>query len=169
MTQKNPIKNSQIFDQNTDDQKKDSFAADDIEKLVGIKISAGVLNKSQKESQEKTEKNDKTDNDRPATTYKHIGAQYTFEDFSHLIKPKSDQKLVFNNGLEFLYALNKAKHEFNLNHQSEFLNHYYKRHNEYRSRRDELGGYISPNDWKAFIDRLEQIIKITARRKKTEN
>lgn len=148
--------------------KKDTI--DEIERLVGIKINtepqksatSGISPLKKSENPAKTAPNTSA---RKPIEKKNL-ATYTFEDFSHLIKAKKQQKLVFTNNLEFLYALNRAKHDFNTTHQSEFLRHYSKKNSEYRSRRDELGGHISPSDWKRFIDHLENIIKVTKRRRK---
>ena len=97
---------------------------------------------------------------------KNLGTVYTFEEFSHLIKHHPPQKLIFKDSLEFLYALNQAKYEFNTTYQSDFLKTYSKKQNDYRSRRDELGGHISSEDWKRFIQHLEEIIKITKIRRR---
>lgn len=146
--------------------KKDSFGSDEIEKLVGIKISVNTPKK-----QNEADYSEKIAHTAPAAqsirTAKVL-AEYTFEDFSHLIKPKKNQKLVFKDSLEFLYALNQAKYDFNNANQSEFLQ-YHKRQNDYRSRRDELGGYISKLEWNNFINRLEEIIRITKLRRKKRN
>ena len=152
-------------------EKKDSIGSDDLERLIGIKISVTAPSKQDKSM--KTTQNIGGNATKTAPAFgsrkheaKAQGTVYTFEEFSHLIKQKNTQKLVFTDGLEFLYALNQAKHEFNTTHQSEFLKTYIKKNNEYRSRRDELGGFISSEDWKKFISHLEQIIKITKIRRK---
>lgn len=146
--------------------KKDSFGPEEIERLVGIKLS---INTPKKDSNyEYTEKVAQTAPAAQSIRTAKVLAEYTFEDFSHLIKPKKPQKLVFKDSLEFLYALNQAKYDFNSANQSEFL-HYHKRQNDYRSRRDELGGHISRVEWKSFIDRLEDIIRITKTRRKKRN
>ncbi|OMJ70983.1 hypothetical protein SteCoe_30910 [Stentor coeruleus] len=153
--------------------KKDSFAADDIERLVGIKISVNTPNKTLASARAPIPNSEKTAQTAPAATARKVtqkttGATYTFEEYSHLVKPNKNQKLVFKDSLEFLYALNQAKYEFNTTHQSEFLKNYNKKHNDYRSRRDELGGHISQDEWKRFIGNLEQIIRITKKRRRNK-
>lgn len=146
-------------------EKKDTIPSDDLEKLVGIKINVPANENPVKTTQifNRQTAPAKLSQKPPM---KSPGTLYTFGEFSHLIKQKMPPKLVFNDGLEFLYALNHAKHEFNTTHQSEFLKTYSKRFNEYRSRRDELGGFISQDDWKKFIFNLEQIIRVTKNRRK---
>ena len=141
--------------------KKESFGTEEIEKLVGLKIAATP----KRPGNEEQEKNARTAPVQMRKNEMKVLAEYTFKDFSHLIKPRKPQKLVFKDSLEFLYALNQAKYDFNKSNQSEFLS-YSKQSNDYRSRRDELGGYISRDEWKKFIERLEEIIQITKSRRK---
>ena len=125
-------------------EKKDSFVSDEIERLVGLKITVGQpVDHRIKTNRQAAENVAQTAPVLATRQPKNNFGTYTFEDFSHLIRQKNSQKLVFNDGLEFLYALNQAKYEFNTTYQSEFLKNYNKKHNEYRSRRDELGGAIS--------------------------
>lgn len=78
---------------------------------------------------------------------KVIPAEYNFEEYAHLLQQsKKPEKVVFYDNLEFFYALNKAKHEFNKTYQSEFIRNYNKNAEDYRSRRDELEGAISGHD-----------------------
>ena len=146
--------------------KKDSFGSEEVERLVGIKLSINTPKKDN--NHEYTEKVAQTAPAAQSIRTAKVLAEYTFQDFSHLIKPKKTQKLVFKDSLEFLYALNQAKYDFNSANQSEFLQ-YHKTQNEYRSRRDELGGHISKVEWKNFIDRLEDIVRITKTRRKKRN
>jgi hypothetical protein len=60
----------------------------------------------------------------------------------------------------------RLKKEFNEKHRSDYLR-YMHLDLPYHSRRDELGGVISEQDWTAFVRRLEGVIdKVKAKRRK---
>ncbi|CAG9323982.1 unnamed protein product [Blepharisma stoltei] len=104
---------------------------------------------------------------RTTLTAKVIPAEYTFEDYAHLLQqPKKPEKMVFYDNLEFFCALNKAKHEFNKTYQSEFIRNYKMKNDDYRSRRDELEGVITDQDWREFIQRLENLLNLTKKRRR---
>ena len=150
-----------------DSKTQSSIINTDIEQLVGVKII--LPNEKLTTFLPKIDKiNDKKSNLDFLSQIKpkKVETVYSLEKYNHIIKGAKVQKTVFNNEIEYLYALNQTKYDFNNINQSEFLKKYNFIKNEYRSRRDELGGTISSQEWKAFIYRLEEIIKITARRRK---
>ena len=154
-------------------EKDESGESEDIERLVGIKLSVNETTRENKSigiTKRIKERSAQTaqETSRQKVSLNKTKAIYTFEEFSHLIKYNNSQKLAFEDNLEYLCALNQAKHEFNTNYQSNFLTTYNKRKNEYRSRRDELKGHISTENWKKFIQNLEEIIKITNKKKRNK-
>lgn len=59
--------------------------------------------------------------------------------------------------IEYNYILVRLKRDFNEAHKSDYMK-YMNLQLPYHSRRDEIGGAISPEEWTNFIDRLEGII-----------
>jgi len=67
--------------------------------------------------------------------------------------------------IEYNYILVRLKRDFNENHKSEYLK-YMNLQLPYHSRRDEIGGAITHEEWGNFIDRLEGIIDRVQKRRK---
>jgi hypothetical protein len=68
--------------------------------------------------------------------------------------------------IEYNYLIVRLKKEFNEKHRSDYLR-YMHLDLPYHSRRDELGGVISEEDWGNFQRRLEGVIdRIKTKRKK---
>jgi hypothetical protein len=59
--------------------------------------------------------------------------------------------------VEYNYLMVRLRKEFNDKHKSNYLK-YMALNLPYHSRRDEVGGAISENDWNNFVTRLEGII-----------
>ena len=59
----------------------------------------------------------------------------------------------------------RLKKEFNEKHRSEYLK-YMHLDLPYHSRRDELGGVITTEDWDTFIQRLEGVITRVKRKRR---
>lgn len=86
---------------------------------------------------------------------------YLFEDGK--IPP---ELLKITDPIEYNYLIVRLKKEFNDKHKSEYLK-YMHLDLPYHSRRDEIGGIISDQDWTAFTRRLEGVIdKIKQKRKR---
>ena len=93
-------------------------------------------------------------------------AVYDFKPYAHLLRPDNmPEKMEYEDPMEFLYALNVLKFKYNKAHESEFLRAT-ERENVYESRRDELGGAIEQQDWEAFIQRIERLARVRARRRR---
>jgi hypothetical protein len=68
--------------------------------------------------------------------------------------------------VEYNYLMVRLRKEFNDKHKSNYLK-YMALNLPYHSRRDEVGGAISDNDWQNFVTRLEGIIqKVSKKRSK---
>ena len=67
--------------------------------------------------------------------------------------------------IEYNYLLVRLRKEFNEKHKSNYLR-YMNLQLPYHSRRDEVGGTITEDDWNNFVDRLEGIIKKVDRKRK---
>jgi hypothetical protein len=65
--------------------------------------------------------------------------------------------LTITDPIEYNYLLLRLKKEFNEKHRSEYLR-YMHLDLPYHSRRDDLGGVISDEDWASFVRRLDNII-----------
>jgi hypothetical protein len=93
-------------------------------------------------------------------------ALYDFKPYAHLLRPDNmPEKMEYEDPMEYLYALNMLKFRYNKAHESEFLRAT-ERPNVYESRRDELGGAIERKDWEAFIQRVERLARVRARRRR---
>jgi hypothetical protein len=74
--------------------------------------------------------------------------------------------LQITDPIEYNYLIVRLKKEFNEKHRSDYLR-YMHLDLPYHSRRDELGGVITNQDWTAFVRRLEVVIdKVKAKRSK---
>ena len=67
--------------------------------------------------------------------------------------------------IEYNYLLVRLRKEFNEKHKSNYLR-YMNLQLPYHSRRDEVGGTITEDDWNNFVDRLEGIIKKVDKKRK---
>ena len=67
--------------------------------------------------------------------------------------------------IEYNYILVRLKRDFNESHKSEYMK-YMNLQLPYHSRRDEIGGAITHEEWRNFIDRLEGIIDRVKRRRR---
>jgi hypothetical protein len=67
--------------------------------------------------------------------------------------------------VEYNYLMVRLRKEFNDKHKSNYLK-YMSLNLPYHSRRDEVGGAISENDWNNFVTRLEGIITRVANKRK---
>jgi hypothetical protein len=67
--------------------------------------------------------------------------------------------------IEYNYILVRLKKDFNEKNRSEFIK-YMNLQLPYHSRRDEIGGKISLEDWGNFIERLEGVIEKVKRKRR---
>ena len=142
----------------------------ELQQLVGVKIMNPYQhNDIQLPKIDKLRKDEATgtvSNNTPNCMTRKSDRYYSLEGNHYLNTIKKPEKLIFHNEIDYLYAMNQTKYDFNALNQSEYLKNYKSVKNEYRSRRDELGGTITAHDWSEFISRLEILIKITERRRK---
>jgi hypothetical protein len=66
--------------------------------------------------------------------------------------------------VEYNYLMVRLRKEFNDKHKSNYLK-YMALNLPYHSRRDEVGGAISDNDWQNFVTRLEGIIQKVSKKR----
>ena len=104
--------------------------------------------------------------------------RYDWTEVSHLFEngviPDELQEII--DPIEYNYILVRLKKDFNEKNKSEYMK-YMNLQLPYHSRRDEVGGVISHEEWINFVDRLEGIIdkvkrkrrRIIKRRKKKGN
>ena len=102
-------------------------------------------------------------------------ALYDWSEVAYLFEDGTipQELLAITDPIEYNYLLVRLKKEFNEKHRSDYLR-YMHLDLPYHSRRDELGGVISVQDWGAFVRRLEGVIdrvkkkrrRIIRRRKK---
>ena len=71
----------------------------------------------------------------------------------HLFAYTSQPKKKYYDPLQFYYALNLAKRNFNQEHKSAFLE-YKQPKRTYISSRDEMGGAITADNWNNFMEKL---------------
>lgn len=69
-----------------------------------------------------------------------------------------DEIAAITDPVEYNYLMVRLRKEFNDKHKSNYLK-YMALNLPYHSRRDEVGGAISENDWSHFVTRLEGIIE----------
>lgn len=67
--------------------------------------------------------------------------------------------------IEYNYLLVRLKKDFNDKNKSEYMK-YMNLQMPYHSRRDEVGGRISKDEWEGFVDRLEGIIEKVKRKRR---
>jgi hypothetical protein len=102
-------------------------------------------------------------------------ALYDWSEVAYLFEDGTipQELLAITDPIEYNYLLVRLKKEFNEKHRSDYLR-YMHLDLPYHSRRDELGGVISVQDWGAFVRRLNGVIdrvkkkrrRIVRRRKK---
>ena len=76
-----------------------------------------------------------------------------------------DELAQITDPIEYNYLLVRLRKEFNEKHKSNYLR-YMNLQLPYHSRRDEVGGTITEDDWQNFVDRLEGIIKKVDKKRK---
>lgn len=114
--------------------------------------------------------------------YKGSGAckpqKYDWSEVAHLFEDGivPEELASITDPIEYNYILVRLKRDFNEAHKSDYMK-YMNLQLPYHSRRDEIGGAITNEEWTNFIDRLEGIIdrvqkrrrRIIRRRKKKGN
>lgn len=105
----------------------------------------------------------------PSQLSNAFGAQhmYDWSEVAYLFEKGEipDELAAVTDPIEYNYLLVRLRKEFNEKHKSNYLK-YMNLQLPYHSRRDEVGGAISDNDWENFVDRLEGIIRRVDRRRK---
>ena len=94
--------------------------------------------------------------------------QYDWSEIAYLFDDGAipSELLGITDPIEYNYLIVRLKKEFNEKHRSDYLR-YMHLDLPYHSRRDELGGVISEEDWSNFQRRLEGVIdRIKKHRKK---
>ncbi|CAI2376110.1 unnamed protein product [Moneuplotes crassus] len=104
--------------------------------------------------------------------YSQIKAQYkpepyNIDEIEHLFIEGKIPKEIYNieDPMEYNYLLVKLKKEFNDKTRSEFLK-YMNLQLPYNSRRDEVGGVITDDDWTDFVVRMQKMIKRVRRKRR---
>jgi hypothetical protein len=75
-----------------------------------------------------------------------------------------EELLNVKDPIEYNYLLVRLKKDFNEKNRSEYMK-YMNLNLPYHSRRDEVGGRISNDEWNNFVDRLEGIIEKVKRKR----
>lgn len=93
--------------------------------------------------------------------------KYDWSEVAHLFDDGviPEELAAITDPIEYNYILVRLKRDFNENHRSEYMK-YMNLQLPYHSRRDEIGGSISNQEWTHFIDRLEGIIERVQKRRK---
>ena len=93
--------------------------------------------------------------------------KYNIEEIEHLFMDDKVPNEIHNieDPMEYNYLLVKLKKEFNDKTRSEFLK-YMNLQLPYNSRRDEVGGVISEDDWQDFISRVQKMIRKVRRKRR---
>ncbi len=105
------------------------------------------------------------------TPYKSSGLckpqRYDWSEVAHLFEDGvvPDELASITDPIEYNYILVRLKRDFNENHKSAYMK-YMNLQLPYHSRRDEIGGAITQEEWTGFIDRLEGIIERVQKRRK---
>lgn len=92
---------------------------------------------------------------------------YDWSEVAHLFEDGivPEELASITDPIEYNYILVRLKRDFNEAHKSEYMK-YMNLQLPYHSRRDEIGGAITNEEWGNFIDRLEGIIDRVQRRRK---
>eukprot|EP00347_Sterkiella_histriomuscorum_P022188 403331364 len=96
---------------------------------------------------------------------------YDWSEVAHLFENNvvPDELLQISDPIEYNYILVRLKKDFNEKNKSEYLK-YMNLQLPYHSRRDEIGGVISHEEWTSFVGRLEGIIdKVKKKRRRMIN
>ena len=105
----------------------------------------------------------------PSRLEQAFGAQhlYDWSEVAYLFdKGEIPEELAaITDPIEYNYLLVRLRKEFNEKHKSNYLK-YMNLQLPYHSRRDEVGGTITDEDWGNFVERLENIIKKVDRKRK---
>lgn len=93
--------------------------------------------------------------------------RYDWSEVAHLFENGAvpEELLDITDPVEYNYILVRLKKDFNDKNKSDYIK-YMNLQLPYHSRRDELGGVITPDDWSNFVDRLENIIEKVKRRRR---
>lgn len=85
--------------------------------------------------------------------------RYDWSEVAHLFEDGvvPEELQAITDPIEYNYILVRLKRDFNEAHKSEYMK-YMNLQLPYHSRRDEIGGAITNEEWGNFIDRLEGII-----------
>lgn len=109
--------------------------------------------------------------DQPTSDYKPSGLckpqKYDWSEVAHLFEDGvvPEELASITDPIEYNYILVRLKRDFNESHKSDYLK-YMNLQLPYHSRRDEIGGAITHEEWGNFIDRLEGIIDRVGKRRK---
>jgi hypothetical protein len=103
--------------------------------------------------------------DSPRPLYKP--PKYDISEIEHLFMDGQIPQEIHSieDPMEYNYLLVKLKKEFNDKTRSEFLK-YMGLQLPYNSRRDEVGGVITEDDWQDFITRVERMIRRVRKRRR---
>lgn len=93
--------------------------------------------------------------------------KYNIDEIAHLFMDGKIPDEIYNieDPMEYNYLLVKLKKEFNDKTRSEFLK-YMNLQLLYNSRRDEVGGVITEDDWQDFILRVQRMIRKVRRKRR---
>lgn len=97
-----------------------------------------------------------------------FGAQHQFDwsSVAYLFEKGEipEEIAAITDPVEYNYLMVRLRKEFNDKHKSNYLK-YMSLNLPYHSRRDEVGGAISENDWNNFVTRLEGIIQKVSKKR----
>ena len=93
--------------------------------------------------------------------------KYDWSEVAHLFEDGMvpEELASITDPIEYNYILVRLKRDFNEAHKSDYMK-YMNLQLPYHSRRDEIGGAITGEEWSNFIDRLEGIIDRVQKRRK---
>ena len=93
--------------------------------------------------------------------------KYNIDEIEHLFVDGKIPEEIHNieDPMEYNYLLVKLKKEFNDKTRSEFLK-YMNLQLPYNSRRDEVGGVITEDDWGDFVTRMDKMIRRVKRKRR---
>lgn len=98
-----------------------------------------------------------------------FGAKHTFDwsEVAYLFDSGEipEEIASITDPVEYNYLMVRLRKEFNEKHKSNYLR-YMNLNLPYHSRRDEVGGAITDQDWSNFVLRLEGIIEKIAKKRK---
>ena len=112
-----------------------------------------------------------TDVSKAGSEFKYSGLckpqNYDWSEVAHLFEDNAipDELKEISDPIEYNYILVRLKKDFNEKHRSEYIN-YMHLQLPYHSRRDEIGGVISQEEWGHFMNRLEGVIEKVKRKRR---